>query len=96
MKTTRKELLEANLSKEENVESTVKATVAKDAKFLKRSKRDLEDKIEDLKEQLETRLSSNLVLDKAVIESSYSALKDAEALLALYVSFEDEFITEGE
>lgn len=90
----RKELLLASLAKEGNVDSIVESTTNKDKKFLKRAKRDLEDKIEELKDQLEERLGSSMPLDKSVIEVTFHSIKDNEATLELYKSFEKEYIGE--
>lgn len=91
----RKQLLESALSTGENVKSVVEITTTKDNKFLKRTKQSLENEIEDLKEQLEARLSSEAVLDKSVIEVTFLNLKNSENLLELYKSFEKEYISEN-
>lgn len=88
----RKELLENNLTEDKNVKATVDKAIAADTKFLKREKRNLEDKIEDLEEQLKNRLSSEVAIDKSVIESVYGQLKETQNLLALYTEFEQKFI----
>lgn len=90
----RKALLEVALSEEKNVTTVVTNTTKADSKFLTREKRALEDEIEDLKEQLEARLSSTTALDKSVIENTYNKIKQTEATLALYKEFEKEFISE--
>ncbi|HSE99753.1 MAG TPA: hypothetical protein VLA48_02565 [Nitrososphaeraceae archaeon] len=88
----RKELLSANLSEEKNVTTVVTNTLAKDAKFIKKAKRDLEDLIEDAEEKLEERLSSNTPLDKSVVEVLYASLVGLKATLALYEKFEKEVL----
>lgn len=88
----RKELLENNLTEDKNVKATVDKAIAADTKFLKREKRNLEDKIEDLEEQLKNRLSSEVAIDKSVIESVYGQLKETQNLLALYTEFEQKFL----
>lgn len=90
----RKQLLETTLSEEKNVNVVLETTTKADAKFLKRTKRDLEDKIEDLQEKLQNRLSSTEPLDKAVVESLYSELVTTKSTLELYKTFEKEFISE--
>ena len=60
--------------------------------MLNKAKRDLEDQIEEAEEQLEERLSSNTPLDKSVVEVAYSKIKDLKSTLALYKSFESEFL----
>jgi len=89
---TRKELLEGSLTEEKNVATVVTSTLAKDAKALKKAKRDLEDKIEDAEDALTERLSSNVPLDKSVVEVTYSNLQDLRTTLALYEAFEKEFL----
>jgi hypothetical protein len=90
----RKELLETTLSEEKNVNVVLEVTTKADAKFLKRTKRDLEDKIEDLQEQLQNRLSSTEPLDKSVVENLYNQLVNTKSTLELYKTFEKEFISE--
>lgn len=88
----RKELLSANLSEEKNVTTVVTNTLAKDAKFIKKAKRDLEDQIEDAEEKLEERLSSNTPLDKSVVEVLFDSLLGLKATLTLYEKFEKEVL----
>lgn len=88
----RKELLEGNLTEEKNVATVVTTTLAKDAKALKKAKRDLEDAIEDAEDILEERLASSVPLDKSVVEVIYSKVKDLKATLSLYKDFEKEFL----
>lgn len=88
----RKELLTASLQEEKNAQTVVDGITSQDSKFIKRAKRDLEDKIEDLEESLKARLSSQTPLDKAVIEVTYSQLVEAKATLDLYKKFEENYI----
>ena len=90
----RTELLKVTLSEEKNVSSVLENTTKSDAKFLKRTKRDLDDKLEDLSERLQVRLSSTEPLDKAVVENLYNELQTTKSTLDLYKSFEKEFISE--
>ena len=90
----RKELLEAGLTEEKNVTTVVTKTIKEDSKFLTRAKRDLEDKIQDLEDQLENRLSSQTALDKSVIESLFNSIKENKTTLELYKEFEKTYITE--
>lgn len=90
----RSELLKVTLSEEKNVNTVLENTTKADGKFLKRAKRDLEDKIEDLQEKLQVRLSSTESLDKAVVENLYNELLNTKATLELYKTFEKEFISE--
>lgn len=88
----RKELLSATFSEEKNQESVLAEINKSDQRFLKRSKRDLEDKIEDLEMELENRLKSKTPLDKSVVEVTYQSLVDAKEELSLYKSFEENYI----
>jgi hypothetical protein len=90
----RAELLKVTLSEEKNVNTVLENTTKSDAKFLKRTKRDLEDRLEDLSERLQVRLSSTEPLDKAVVENLYNELQNTKSTLSLYQSFEKEFISE--
>jgi hypothetical protein len=88
----RKELLEAGMQEEKNVQTVVATITGQDSKFLKRAKRDLEDKIEDLEAVIQERLSSKTPLDKAVIENTYNSLVEAKDTLTLYKAFEEKYI----
>jgi hypothetical protein len=88
----RKQLLSASLTEGENVSNVITNTLAKDAKFIKKAKRDLEDQIEDAEEKLEERLSSNTPLDKSVVEVLYDSLIGLKVTLALYEKFEKEVL----
>lgn len=90
----RKDLLKATLSEEKNVQSVIDLATTKDAKFIKRAKRDIEDKIEDATEQLSNRLSDQTPIDKSVIEVLYLNIKELKSTLELYKSFETEFIAD--
>lgn len=88
----RKELLTATFSEEKNQETVLAEITKTDQRFIKRSKRDLEDKIEDLETELENRLKSKTPLDKSVVEVTYQALVDARKELSLYHSFEEKYL----
>lgn len=90
----RTELLKQTLSEEKNVNVVLETTTKADTKFLKRTKRDLEDKVEDLNEKLQIRLSSTEPLDKSVVENLYNELVTTKATLQTYKDFEKEFISE--
>lgn len=92
----RKSLLEASLTEDKNVTTVVTATLAKDLKSLKKAKRDIEDKLEEAEEALEERLSSNVPLDKSVVEVTYANLKRLKETLDLYSEFENAYLTVGE
>lgn len=89
----RKQLLEASLTEDKNVATVVASTLVKDAKSLKKAKRDVEDRLEEAEEALEERLSGNTPLDKSVVEIMYAKVKDLKATLELYNEFQKEFLT---
>lgn len=88
-------LLQSGLTEEKNVQSVVATTVAKDQKFIKREKRNLEDSIEDDEEQLSQRLQSELPVDKSTIEVLYKGIQEKKEKLELYKAFETEFFTQN-
>lgn len=90
----RKELLESGLIEDKNVSNVVATTLAKDVKFLTRTKRDIEDAIEDAEETLKTRLSSNTVIDSSVVLVTFAKIMELEEQLKLYNSFESSYFTE--
>lgn len=90
----RRSLLEVTLSEEKNVATVLNNTTNADAKFLKRTKRDLEDSLEDLQEKLQNRLASTEPLDKSVVEVLFNNIQNTKSLLNLYDTFEKEFIAE--
>ena len=92
----RKSLLETNLTQGQNPATTVTVILQKDAKMIKKAKRDLEDQIEDAEDALQERLSSTTALDKSTIEVTFGGLQDLKAKLALYKSFEAEYLTENQ
>jgi len=89
----RKQLLEASLTEDKNVATVVTATLAKDLKSLKKAKRDIEDKLEEAEEALEERLSSNVPLDKSVVEVTYAKVKELKEALDLYSEFESAYLS---
>ena len=92
---TRRTLLKTSFSKDENVEAVFAEILEEDKDFLVRAKRDLDDEIKELEKQLKKRFKSQVVLDKATIESTYGGIQDAKAKLQLYKDFEKAYITEG-
>lgn len=92
--TNRKTLLESAMTEEKNVTAVVATTLAKDVKFLKRTKRDLEDAIEDAEEALKLRLSSNTVIDASTVTVTFAKIMELEEQLKLYESFEATYFSE--
>jgi hypothetical protein len=92
----RKEYLESAMTEEKNVATVVSTTLKKDAKVLSKAKRDLEDDLDEAEEVLEERLSSNVTLDKSVIEVLFAKIQDLKSTLALYKEFEKTYLTSAE
>jgi len=90
----RKDLLESGLTEGQNPTTVVTNTLAKDAKFIKKAKRDLEDAIESAEEALEERLASNTPLDKSTVEVLFAKIIDLKATTKLYEQFESEILAE--
>lgn len=90
----RQELLSVNFSQEKNQEVLVREILAKDNKFIKREIRSLEDKIEDLEEEFNTRLKSHVPLDSATITVLFAGIKEAKETLELYKEFQKEYLNE--
>ncbi len=93
-KMNRKQLLESVMTEEKNVSAVVATTLKKDSKFLTKAKRDLEDKLDDVEEAIEERLSFNVPLDKSVVEVLFAERESLKASIKLYEDFEKEFISE--
>ncbi len=90
----RKSLLQANLVEGQNVTTVISNTLAKDAKFIKKAKRDLEDLIESSEEALEERLASNTPLDKSTVEVLFAQVLELKETVKLYEQFEKEILGE--
>ena len=90
----RRDLLESGLTEGQNPTTLVANTLAKDAKFIKKAKRDLEDAIESAEEALEERLASNTPLDKSTVEVLFAKIIDLKATTKLYEQFESEILAE--
>jgi hypothetical protein len=91
---TREELLKTGLVEEKNVTTIITNILAKDAKFLKRAKRDLEDQLDEASDKLEERLTSNIPIDASTVLSVYGKIKELEEQLELYASFKDTYFSE--
>jgi len=92
----RKDLLTGTLTENKNADTVVLNTLKKDVKAISKAKRDVSDEIEASEEALEERLGNTIPLDKSVVEVMYSNLVDLKAKLALYESFEKEFLPKEE
>lgn len=90
----RKQLLESAMTEEKNVATVVTTTLKKDAKVLNKAKRDLEDTLDEVEESLEERLSSNVPLDKSVVEVLFAKRQHLRSLLDLYDEFEEAYFTD--
>lgn len=77
---------------DEQKEQVVQTKVLKeDSKLFRTVKRELEEKIDDLDDQINDRLSIPVALDRTVIEVLFHQKKTAEALLELYEDFQEEY-----
>lgn len=92
----RKELLELSLNEDKNVINLVDVAISEDKRFIKRTKRNLEDEIEDLQVGLKKRLSSNMPVDGSVVEVTYAKIAEVKERLNLYKSFESEYLKDSE
>jgi len=90
----RRSLLESNLTEGQNVTTVISNTLAKDAKFIKKAKRDLEDSIEVAEEALEERLASNTPLDKSTVEVLFAKILELKESAKLYEQFEKEILAQ--
>lgn len=88
----RQEMLKSTLTKESKEEVLITKTSKEDKKFITRSKRELEDAIEDLEKQMNDRLEQPVPLDKSVVEVLYFNISETKAKLALYESFEKSYL----
>lgn len=90
----RQELLAVGFSQEKNQEVLVKEILAKDNKFIKREIRNLEDKIEDLKEEFNSRLKSEVPVDATTVTVMFAGIKETEKMLELYKEFQKIYLSE--
>lgn len=88
----RTEALKQNLDKDKSKEVQILQTLKNDAKFIKRSKRDIEDAIEDLEAELQKRLVSEVPLDKSTVEVTFASIQTQKQLLETYKEFEQEYL----
>lgn len=95
LKTTRRQqLLRKALNENEGINLVLENSLKADNKFLKRAIRDLKDKIEDLEEGLENRLSQETPIDKSVIENTYASILSTKELLGIYEDFQKTYFSE--
>lgn len=91
-----KQLLTNVMEAENNTSAKVENLIKKNVKFLDRKIADIERDLEDKYDEIEKRLSSEVLLDESVVEVLYQQISDLEIKQALYFSFKDEFFEEGE
>ena len=91
-----KQLLTNVVEVENNSSARVENLIKKNIKFLDRKISDIEREIEDSREDIEKRLSSEVLIDESVVEVLYDALVILEAKLMTYESFKDEYFNEEE
>ena len=90
-----KQLLTNVMEAENNTSAKVENLIKKNVKFLDRKIADIERDLEDKYDEIEKRLSSEVLLDESVVEVLYQQISDLEIKQALYISFKDEFFEEG-
>jgi hypothetical protein len=88
----RQELLQLRLNEDKQLETQITQTLKDDKKFIRRAKRDLEDSIEDLEAELQKRLSSEVALDKSIVEVHFTQLLAKKELLNTYEQFEKNYL----
>lgn len=91
-----KQLLTNVMEAENNTSAKVENLIKKNVKFLDRKIADIDRELEDKYDEIEKRLSSEVLLDESVVEVLYQQIADLEVKQALYISFKDEFFEEGE
>ena len=91
-----KQLLTNVVEVENNSSVRVENLVKKNIKFLDRKISDIEREIEDSREDIEKRLSSEVLIDESVVEVLYEGLLSLESKLMTYESFKDEYFNEEE
>lgn len=90
-----KQLLTNVMEAENNTSAKVENLIKKNVKFLDRKIADIERDLEDKYDEIEKRISSEVLLDESVVEVLYQQISDLEIKQALYISFKDEFFEEG-
>lgn len=88
----RSELLQENLTKDQDTDLAIKKVLQDDSRILKREQRQIEDEVEDLEVELRDRLSSTASLDKSVVLGIYSTIQAKKQQISLYKSFREEFL----
>ena len=91
-----KQLLTNIVEVENNSSAKVENLIKKNIKFLDRKISDIEREIEDSREDIEKRLSSEVLIDESVVEVLYEGLLSLESKLMTYESFKDEYFNEEE
>lgn len=90
----RQQLLRKSFDESEEINLVLENSVKADNKFLKRTMRDLKDKIEDLEESLEARLSQETPIDKSIVENIYGSILSTKELLEIYENFQRTYFSE--
>lgn len=90
-----KQLLTNVMEAENNTSAKVENLIKKNVKFLDRKIAGIERDLEDKYDEIEKRISSEVLLDESVVEVLYQQVADLEIKQALYISFKDEYFEEG-
>ena len=91
-----KQLLTNVVEVENNSSARVENLIKKNIKFLDRKISDIEREIEDSREDIEKRLSSEVLIDESVVEVLYEGLLSLESKWMTYESFKDEYFNDEE
>ena len=91
-----KQLLTNVVEVENNSSAKVENLIKKNIKFLDRKISDIEREIEDSREDIEKRLSSEVLIDESVVEVLYEGLMSLETKLMTYEVFKEEYFNEEE
>lgn len=91
-----KQLLTNVMEAENNTSAKVENLIKKNVKFLDRKIADIDRELEDKYDEIEKRISSEVLLDESVVEVLYQQVSDLEVKQALYISFKDEYFNDEE
>ena len=91
-----KQLLTNVVEVENNSSARVENLIKKNTKFLDRKISDIKREIEDKQEEIEKRLSSEVLIDESVVEVLYEGLQSLGTKLMTYELFKDEYFNDEE
>lgn len=89
-----KDLLSNVAEAEKNASVKVETIIKKNVKFLERKISDISRQIEDKEEEIEKRISSEVLIDNSVVEVTFRQLYELHENKELYERFLEEYYTE--